>query len=496
MRSSLIRASWEAIVLWVRTVLLLLALVGIAHAQTNPGFLPNAYLCANTTDTQCANNTPRNPLGLNQAFGTKLDALGAGNVKAFGAVCDGVTDDTAAIQAAIMASQNNNGATVVFPAFCHITAPLSITGYVHLAGIGLDSGLKPSTTTTAISINTQASLLFENFSIQYPIAAASMTAAINVTAPAGQENVGSVFNNISIIFPQYGFYFVSASKWTVMNSTVSHPGQNAIAVQNTNAGDAGDSTILNNQLGTCGGACVYWASSGGLKIISNKINVAPTGIQIAMSAGVTTTGIYVTANSIEGITGEDILLQRVGTTGTLFNVVITGNELTGNYGLHVPTDATGPWVTDLSFVGNTFQGNPSATSYGVNVDSVTGLNVSSNIIYTSLGGTTTKIVTGSAATQGIVGMNACQASCSADSISSATISQVGYDRIIIPGQITGTAHIATAATPTVSAGQVGFGNTTASAGAGNCPSGTVGGKTVQGCLVFNAGGTVFNVPVF
>lgn len=59
--------------LWVRTVLLLLALAGVAHAQTNPGFVPNAYLCANTTDPQCANNTPRNPLGLNQAFQNKQD---------------------------------------------------------------------------------------------------------------------------------------------------------------------------------------------------------------------------------------------------------------------------------------------------------------------------------------------------------------------------------------------------------------------------------------
>jgi hypothetical protein len=56
--------------------------------------------------------------------------------------------------------------------------------------------------------------------------------------------------------------------------------------------------------------------------------------------------------------------------------------------------------------------------------------------------------------------------------------------------------IMTAAAPTVGAAQIGYGSTTVSAGTGTCPSGTVGGQTVLGCIVINIAGTARNVPFF
>jgi hypothetical protein len=56
--------------------------------------------------------------------------------------------------------------------------------------------------------------------------------------------------------------------------------------------------------------------------------------------------------------------------------------------------------------------------------------------------------------------------------------------------------IADTPTPTVAAGQIGFGNTVVSPGTGTCPSGTIGGQTVVGCNVINVGGTAQNVPFF
>ena len=56
------------------------------------------------------------------------------DVKAWGAVCNNVTDDTAAIQSAI-ASMNAGGGTVYFPpGACKITSTLFITGSVCLVG--------------------------------------------------------------------------------------------------------------------------------------------------------------------------------------------------------------------------------------------------------------------------------------------------------------------------------------------------------------------------
>lgn len=51
-------------------------------------------------------------------------------------------------------------------------------------------------------------------------------------------------------------------------------------------------------------------------------------------------------------------------------------------------------------------------------------------------------------------------------------------------------------TPTVGAGQLGVGATTVAAGSGTCPSGTIGGQTVAGCLTINVAGTARNVPFF
>jgi hypothetical protein len=51
----------------------LLLLCGAAQAQTSPGFLDNATLCANYPNTACQGTPPVNPLSLNQAFQNKTD---------------------------------------------------------------------------------------------------------------------------------------------------------------------------------------------------------------------------------------------------------------------------------------------------------------------------------------------------------------------------------------------------------------------------------------
>lgn len=77
---------------WARIALFLALLVSPALAQTNPGFVTGAILCANTGDVACQNVTPANPLGLNQAFINKLDTFnstfgGASYAVALAATC-------------------------------------------------------------------------------------------------------------------------------------------------------------------------------------------------------------------------------------------------------------------------------------------------------------------------------------------------------------------------------------------------------------------------
>lgn len=84
------------------------------------------------------------------------------SVKDFGAVGDGVTDDTVAIQAALTyaASQSSGGfagrtVTIFFPAGQYLTGSLTVSTKASLQGSGIEStfvSLKPSVTTPLITI--------------------------------------------------------------------------------------------------------------------------------------------------------------------------------------------------------------------------------------------------------------------------------------------------------------------------------------------------------
>lgn len=77
-----------------------------------------------------------------------------------------------------------------------------------------------------------------------------------------------------------------------------------------------------------------------------------------------------------------------------------------------------------------------------------------------------------------------------------TLSNKTYATPVFTGIQTGPNLTLTSAAPTVAAAQIGYGSTTVAAGSGNCPTGTVGGKTVAGCIVFNVAGSTAVVPYF
>lgn len=80
------------------------------------------------------------------------------SVKDFGAVGDGDTDDTAAIQSALTAVGNAGGGKVLIPKGSYIFSALTVPAKVRLVGDGLDATyLKTSTTGTAITLTTSVS---------------------------------------------------------------------------------------------------------------------------------------------------------------------------------------------------------------------------------------------------------------------------------------------------------------------------------------------------
>lgn len=65
-----------------------------------------------------------------------------------------------------------------------------------------------------------------------------------------------------------------------------------------------------------------------------------------------------------------------------------------------------------------------------------------------------------------------------------------------PNGIVGSSFIAVGSAPAVGTNQIAIGGHTIPAASGTCPTGKIGGQTVQGCVVMNVAGTARNVPHF
>jgi hypothetical protein len=354
-----------------------------------------------------------------------LEGLPVYNVKTdFGAVGDGATDDTAAIQAAIVAAQSLTGSTLqggggivlLPPGNYKITSTLSITSGCSIVGCGFFvSVLKPTASTSCIQHgNSQAPVMFKDFGIQYDTQATSASIiGIEQVIPG---NIGIQFHarysNLFIQNAGTGVSIKNGSYWTMHDCFMYTPVTNGIslAVDNLTNYDQGDITVtgctFNSPL-----YGVKWTGADGFRFIDNKI-IGPTyGLFFQMAAGNNGSDIQIIGNSIEGIGANCIVFTRAGITGAMNCAQIVGNQMgltaTGT-AISVPTDATGAWLYNLMVNDNILVGPQGASSLGIGIDSVIGFTVVGNIMNSQFsGGSGTQFLfIGTAATNGEVDDNA------------------------------------------------------------------------------------------
>ena len=114
---------------------------------------------------------------------------GITSVKDYGAVGDGVTDDTAAIQAAITAVGSSNNGKIIFPAGIYkISAELSITSPVILCGDGPKASVIRQTSATANGLNFNFSSLVQGgglFDLSVEAGAGWITSGFQGTGSTG-----------------------------------------------------------------------------------------------------------------------------------------------------------------------------------------------------------------------------------------------------------------------------------------------------------------------
>ena len=329
----------------------------------------------------------------------------------FGALCNGGGNDLTAFQNAI-----NEAQTLAVPmkftgAACVVSGTLNITTTIDMSAQFENATLYESNlAVNLLIVSTTLPVYLHDFNMNYTATGGAGTTAITVTVPSTGENGGSVFERLHIgNFAQVGINFLKSSGFRLVNSVVVGL-SDAVIVANGNLADSGDSTISGNQFQAgAGGSAIVYNSSGGLRFINNKINGSniSNGFQMALTNGATTADLFIIGNSIEGISltgGNGIFLARAGTTGGFGTIIITGNELSGNVGLDVPTDANGVWINNLVVTSNICV---TCNLAGISVDSAQGIVIANNFIQPNVA-TTVPIAMGThgpTATNCVVGPN-------------------------------------------------------------------------------------------
>lgn len=316
------------------------------------------------------------------------------NVKKYGAIGNGVTDDTLAISNAISAIPSTGG-ILFFPAGTYKTSggfTISNPTIIEGCGMGGHDGISGATTTITCTSGSSSlftvssyvakfkDLLLLNTSGSSP----APTAGAGITVYRGTSLNKVDFDSVSVS----RFYIdidIQSSDHSVMNNCLlEDPVKYALKIANTVNPDTGDWSITNttlfNKLYTSD-AAIRIESSGGGKITNCKINsstlefikgidLSPTGQSIIL---------HVLNTSIESVsTGF-----YANTSGVIWrSIVIMGCEFglwdvsTTNNAIYMSSDNVDE-IQGVVISGNTFFGN--STGADIVLDKISNITITSNI---------------------------------------------------------------------------------------------------------------------
>lgn len=340
------------------------------------------------------------------------------NVKDYGAVANGVTDDTSAVSSAITALVAAGRGVLYFPAGTYKTSggfTLSVPTYILGDGMG---SWDQTYYVTKITCTSQTASLFTvsagfaafgGLSLENTYAGtASAGAAVTSSPTTGLERID--LESVAV----KGFYDgldLQGTGWTVRNSWVYGPVRYGIRIRNTVIADAGDWAISDSMIvsaiqdATSG---IRIESSGGGKISNTKVNMAldskrfATGIDVSIATGIATSILMVSGCSVENVSGDAVNVTTTG-TGSYPMVTIAGLQCglyTNNTGRAVNLNAASAGkiaYCTVSSLTATTDGTARAAIALTNTDNVKigpqALRGNFNATYTGSGDTNTTVLT-------------------------------------------------------------------------------------------------------
>lgn len=285
-------------------------------------------------------------------------------VKSYGAVCDGVTDDTTAFQACInaaLAVTSGEGATVVLEKGNMLISGIitinTSTRILNIVGQGrrVSHIVKSHATLNLFNITVAPQLTCRDFSVECSI----------------EQNAGVIFNLIG----QYAGTF--RDLWISNPFCAFKMTQGCAGVNIFNTEIQGTFPSLSDNTAKSGAYMIHLAPSTGGAGPSNGINIAHCGLNPS-SVTPATRSNYQNALKIEAIDGLWVSDCHIAgaheahcdihpATGFICNGIIMNNVWFDYYGSQCLMIQGNLAVTDCRFTGCTFQG---ATAQGVQINNI------------------------------------------------------------------------------------------------------------------------------
>lgn len=265
------------------------------------------------------------------------------NVEEYGAIGDGITDNTIAIDTAIAALDVNGGGVLYFPAGTYLTSGShTLANPTIVLGDG-SLNWNSDTVTASASMIECASTTATVFTITTPRGAFKDIAIVNTagsppSSGAGVEVSGAAvsqwinFHNVVIAKFYINVDVQTGSQWVMDSSLLIGAVQYNLKIDNTINPDAGDWNLSNSYFfggsGNNTAACIRIEGSGGGKIVNCKINQAAGGgspqYGIDLASNETTSILLVSNSSFENL---GVTAIRITTTGGTWDyMTFIGNQ--------------------------------------------------------------------------------------------------------------------------------------------------------------------------